>query len=347
MVRRVGERGTIVGMRWVVIAVLAGCYSPNTIASCSITCIDACPNGLACVQGRCQAAPGVSTCFDGDGGLLIDGSMTDGDVDIDGSTVTPLCPAPAVLQTDTQLTAGESLHPRVPSESVAILTQMVVDNMGTPRRQISTTLDPGFSTGYQLNFESTDDTDYGVPAMAPAGDEMFMRFHVAATNSTFIVRGLRAPGQAGWSGLFGTNLPVDPAGYDPSAPSSTNPRRMILSKASNYVEVEETDNTNPTTWELVTDTNPDFVDPANANVKFLGQAHLTAEGRRLVFKGQIDSNIIRAFYVERDSITMPFASPARPLPNSASLSVSFPVLTSDCKQLFYAASNGTTHRVSY
>jgi hypothetical protein len=337
-------------MRWLVVALVAGCYSPASIPLCAVTCIDSCPGGLACVDGRCQAEPGVTTCFDGDGGLLVDGSTDGGDLDPDGSTMTPLCVAPAVLQTDIQLNvASESLHPRVPSESVAIRTQLTLDTGGIARRQILTTLDPSFSAGYQVNFESTADFEYGVPSIAPEGDQMFMRFRIVANNTTSIVFGLRSPGLVGWGGLASINLPntVNPAGYEPSAPTKVTPRHMVLSKSSNYIELEETDHTSPTTWELVTNTNPSFVDPANTQVKFLGEAHLTEEGRRLVFKGQIGSNLIRAFYVERDSIEMPFASPARQLPNTANLSVSYPVLTSDCKQMFYGASDGSAHRVTY
>jgi hypothetical protein len=101
-------------------------------------------------------------------------------------------------------------------------------------------------------------------------------------------------------------------------------------------------------WEIVRTSSmggltlPDGTTP----VSFLGEAHLTTEGRRLIFHGQASGGLNAAFYLERASTDVAFTGPARQIPTATS--VRQPYFTPDCATLFYnTPANAEAIRVDY
>jgi hypothetical protein len=72
-------------MRYILIAVLAACYSPS-YRDCEITCSDhGCPSGFSCEQGVCRAAGFSGPCgqMNGDSGSGSADAMIDGNMSLD------------------------------------------------------------------------------------------------------------------------------------------------------------------------------------------------------------------------------------------------------------------------
>jgi len=117
----------------------------------------------------------------------------------------------------------------------------------------------------------------------------------------------------------------------PSAPTTTTPRRMIVSSPNvhdEYVEVA------PDSWRRILRHQLSF-----GTVTFLGHAVLSEDGRRLVFRGQDGTQIVSGYYVDRAAIDVGFPKTPIKIPTGDALSVATPFLTNDCRHFYYTDPN--------
>jgi len=322
---------------------LTGCYQPTGEAACTLQCASTsgCPAHLACRNGWCQDPNGAACTLD-DGGLVIeDGIQPDGPA--------ALCPTPSTHGTETAVVAGYWFGARIDAERYAIKFAIELDSMQMPIGMIRGTRDDVITGAPPFGLIMADDPNYKyrAPRLAPSGLEMYVRMEPMAA-PVRIGRSVRTPGSDAWSlpaMITIANLALS-TGDDPSPPTTTSPRHMVISHddSMGFSELHEV---GPDSWVVDrTQSMTGYVTPTTENVSFLGEAHLTEDGLRLVFRGQIIPQPVGAFYLERASVGVPFASPARQLPTLGS--VSHPFWTSDCRYLLYDRQiDGQAYRVVY
>jgi hypothetical protein len=247
---------------------------------------------------------------------------------------------------ETQLTAGSSFTARLVDETYAVKFALEAAPEGTIEVIRGTRLDP--SGIYTVLFSDDTEVQFRSPHLAPNGLELFMRLHLVQSNTWAFVRTDRTALTDAWSmpqGIAVASAPPITDADDPSSPTTTTPRLMAVSRSGmGFAEISEE---SPTSWKVVQVALATSYETDDAkSVAFLGNAHLTEDGRRLVFQGQVGGENVSAFYLERASVAVAFASPARRIPTESS--VSQPFMTSDCKTLFYRrAGEGFVYRVVY
>jgi hypothetical protein len=300
----------------------------------------ACPSHLECINGWCQE-PGPASC-------AADGGIIDPDINPHDGPGTSLCAPPTQLGNDSLLTSGESLTARLTAETYAVKIAFEIDAGGNLIGVTYGTRGDVGSSDPNWSFLFQDDTlfQYRNPKLAPGGLEMFVLIEPLMTGVPQIGRASRTPQSDTWTApqpITVMNTLVSYGSY-PSSPTTTNPRRMVIAKdTQGWAEVQEL---SPGTWSHVRTQGNSYTTSANELVMFLGQAHMTEEGRRLVFRGQIEGQNVGAFYLERASLADPFVSPARQLPTGGS--AGHPFLTSDCRYLFYNRdATNSVYRVVY
>ncbi len=318
----------------------AACYRPDLTGevACEITCVAACPGDLVCRGGLCEPRDG--SCAR-DSGVTFDG------LEPDAPGPMTLCTMPTTLLADQELAGvtGEWFVAAVSPASYAVKFRLAVGEAGQVIGVIEGTR--GAITGpYTTVIADDTSVSHRAPRLARDGVELFVR---SESSDVAITRFSRTAGTDTWSVLSKLTLnglsPALTTVDDPSVPTQTTPRRMVLSRVSGFVELEEEV---PTIWKVIRTQNAtSYQSPASIAVSFAGQASLTADGRRLIFRGRAANEPLNgAWYLERASLDVPFVDPARKLP--ASNSVAHPFLSTDCKQLFYdEPSSSQIRRVSY
>jgi hypothetical protein len=298
--------------RVLALAALAACYRPG----------DRCA-----VAGACDDAPSI-------------------DVPADSRVVgPPPCTLPDNFTSDVPLTAtGDWFGATLGADREAIMRADFADVNGTPRSSIFRTVDDitGGSTLYTPLIAGSATETYQSPRLSYNGHELLTRVDRGGTVA--IARAFRAPLSPSWSVLLDLDLRdggapfVVPAGADVGVPTQTTPRRMILVYgAAGFDEFEE--NAAAGTWDLhLHHATPNYEE------SFFGQAHLTADGLRLVYVHQITSSINAIYVVERPDYESMFLPASRRLATASS--ASRPYLVPDCTTLFY--DDGTNvHMTSY
>ena len=304
---------------WVALAALAACYRP--------------------ASDRCGVA---GACVDPGGG---DGATdTPADMDSDGPPSPDACTMPTTVGSDTAFTQVFGTY-FVGVFGGDFPAAMLRHNVATGLDDVVVQLGQSFSGTFKVvvGGNGVDDVHPDAPRLAPNGLEIFLRIdHIVAGKSELAVA-TRAPTGAIWGppktiAIDGqsvvSNIVV------PSPPTTTTPRRMIVSEgAGSFDEVKET-GTDGLSWTVV-----QHVDTPNFGVNYSGEASLTADGRFLVFRGRPGS-INQAFYVPRDA-NGKFTGPVTALLGPIS-SANEPYLAPDCQHLFYTdAPAGQVHMVTY
>ena len=331
------------GVRAAWILCLVGCYRPAQEAPCTVACTTSCPSHLQCHGGWCVDSAETMCPFDS-GIVDPDGSVTQ-DVPNDGR-----CTPPSTTGTESVLVIGEWPTARIDTERYAIKfdfeMDMQMNTIGVVRGTRGDVINgnPLFAL---LFSDEVGVTLYRAPRLAPNGLEMYMRAEPVSTGISSLARSTRTPGTDAWSLpvlVNVTNGVIGPAST-PSPPTTTTPRRMVITNGgSSLIEIREV---TVNAWQAVrTQLISSFPTLPSGNVMFLGEAHLTEDGLRLVFRGQVAAQPVGAWYVDRASIDDPFTNPARQLPTVGS--VSQPFFTPDCKHLLYRReSEGFIYRVAY
>ena len=187
------------------------------------------------------------------------------------------------------------------------------------------------------------------PRLAPDGLEIFLRIDFTANNTHRIMLATRDPGSDFWKAPVTVALVNGMAGdgdAEPSPPTTTDPRRMVLSYGIRAIEEYVELNHDPRSWTLLRR----ITNPAFGLADYAGQASLTADAQFLVVraKGPV-SQLNTAFTVAR-SADGGFNNVAVPLPGSgATFSTDEPYLAPDCKHLFYTDETAAqqVHEVTY
>ena len=257
----------------------------------------------------------------------------------------PPCTLPDSFTSDISLTAaGDWFGATLGTERYAILRADFVDATSTPRSSIFGTFDDVTtgSTTYTPIIAGSAAETYQSPRLSYDGHEVFTRVDRGGT--VVIARAFRAPLSPSWSVLQDVDLRVGgasfvvPANTDVGVPTQTSPRRMILVYGTTgFDEFEE--NVASGTWDLhLHHANPAYEE------SFLGQAHLTADGLRLVYVHQISASLDAVYVVERPDYESLFLPAARLLATAST--ASRPYLVPDCSTLF--SDDGThVHMTSY
>ena len=84
------------GVRWLLVIVLAGCYSPQSTRCQPCNGIDQCPGGIACVDNRCQEAAGACLALDDSGTEAMPPSEPGACMGVLDRPMVPICPPAAI-----------------------------------------------------------------------------------------------------------------------------------------------------------------------------------------------------------------------------------------------------------
>jgi hypothetical protein len=325
---------------------LTSCYQRNTDVPCTLTCETECPAPLVCRGGSCVEVGG-SDCLLGDGGA---DSASDAPIDAPITSCTP----PTTAGSEAAFTTGQWFVPRLAVPRYGVLfrdepTGGGGQSIGRIHGTLSDELDS--NVVFQQILEDQSGTLYREPRLSPSGLEMFLRIEISGPMMQVQIGvSTRTAGTHAWTNpaavpILGLTNNLDTL-VDPSPPTTTMPRRMVLSRTGiGFVELEEVAIGQWTVHRE--EAAPSFANdesPAR-DVVFLGEAHLTQDGLRLVFRGQITGQDIGAYYVERATVDDAFPAPAHELPTQSS--VHNPFFTSDCQNLFYTRDDGQVYRVRY
>lgn len=197
------------------------------------------------------------------------------------------------------------------------------------------------ATGYTTIISSAI-VSYDAPRLSPGGNELY-----AVEDSSGFYSLIRTTWVAPlmWSSpqpvelASGAGFVLLAAGDAPSSVTTTNPRRMIISRTGGYDEYVEV---TPTRWSRVSS-----VGASAFSVAFLGEGMLSPDGLRLAFRGQVGAANIGAYMVTRPDVATPFSPAALRLPTEP-VNVSRPFLTDDCKHLYFTDGNtGILQHVRY
>ncbi|MBA3500725.1 MAG: hypothetical protein M4D80_08720 [Myxococcota bacterium] len=326
-------------MRLICLFCLAACYQPNAATPCTLECTTSCPPGLECRDNRCVEPNG--TCPTD--AAILDAAPIDAP-----DAIVPLCPPQTTIISETPVIApGAWFIAHGGSDPYAVRYTLPATNadVGIVSGTLGDVTDP---SAYVTIVQDNAVMAFDAPRLSPDARELYLRARLTAAGTASLGRYTRLAGTDTWSGLsaqtfIGMTFTTADA---PSPPTTTTPRRMIISRDSQgFIEVEET--MAGKQWTVVRpQPAQSYLRADSVPVSFLGQAHLTNEGRRLVFRGQVAGQLFGAFYLERTSLAQDFAGPARQLP--AAGSVSHPYFTSDCTTLFYTfETQNQVYRVTY
>jgi hypothetical protein len=321
---------------------LTACYRPGAEVPCTVQCGAAqeCPGGLVCntatnqcalVGGGCSvdAPPGtIDSPFD---------SPFDSPIDspIDAVPIIPCVISPAPPGS-TRLLAGDwYIAERAAPRAVMIAAGDILET------SLPDTMN---ANDYSLVYPLAPTGIYSAPRLAPGGDELFL---VMKMGSNAMARATRNAVGNTWSAPVpmimkqsdGVTDAIFVDGHVPSAPTTTNPRRMLVSLST----IDEYRETAPNEWRRIASY------PATiGGISVLGHALLSPDGRRMTFRGQLGSSIVAGYFVERASLSSAFGTIPVQIPTSDGLSVATPYLTPDCKHYYYADPNGGyIHHVVY
>ena len=191
-------------------------------------------------------------------------------------------------------------------------------------------------------------TTYLTPRLGPDGVEVVLvmtkdqKISIARSVLDSLTMKFGAPSELMLLEEDGVTPAAIGTGLSPSPPTKSSPRRMLLSSTVYDSPIDEYEEVNDTTWKRVYRHGP------FGTVHFVGEATLSEDGRRMVFRGQITGLSPAAFYVERPSVTAAFAPAAGQLPTMNALVIYTPYLTSDCKHYYYTElSTNVIQHVTY
>jgi hypothetical protein len=267
---------------------------------------------------------------------------TPADVEIDGPPSPDACTMPTAAGGDTPFTGVVGTY------FVGVFRDdfpaaMLKTSVATGLDDVVVQLGQSFAGSFEVAVPGLVDAEVDAPRLAPDGLEIFLRIDHPSSGKSELARTTRAPNGLIWSvpkaltidgqSTF-SNIAV------PSPPTTTTPRRMIVSQgAGSFDEVQET-TPDGLSWTVV-----QHVDTPAFGVNYSGEASLTADARFLVFRGKPGS-VNQAFYVPRDA-NGKFTATGTPLLGPIS-SANEPYLAPDCRHLFYTdAPNGQVHMVTY
>ena len=248
-------------------------------------------------------------------------------------TPVPACTLPVGSGNEQMITAGTWLAAELGAEPYAIKSQLI--NMGSgPFQSILGTTDDvtaGPAT-FTVVEQGVVGTEFQSPRLSYGGRELYTR--IDTTGAPIIARTTRDTGEVLWATLDKLTL-LDAAdqpfpvivGTDPSPPTLTKPRRMILAYGTlGFDEFEEQD-PQTRTWKLVRAHVPAY------DVEFTGQAQLTADGLHLVFHS-VSGSVSTLHAVDRPGLDAPFGAASHGI---ATLQANAfrPSVSPDCKLLFY------------
>jgi len=327
------------------IVLLAACYRPAR-DSCAIACgtNELCPDGYTCSNTFC--ALGSATCSPNGGEIdaAVDG--VPGDMMPDGTPSPDQCDIPnGTPQSDTPFTNvfGRWFVGVFANDFPAAM----LGNDGAGLPAIYVQLGQAFNGPFQVAIDS--DANAGIkvdaPRLSPNGTEIF--FHrVDVTNAVHAISvSVRGSNTDVWSmptDLMLVGSASDLSLADPSPPTTTDPRHMIISYgAGSYEELVQIGGIASRQWMTI-----DHVDNPSFGVQWSGQASLTADAKFLVFRGN-SGGLNGAFYVARQPDGH-FGGTAQPLLGTTS-SVNEPYLAPDCHHLFYSDNTPPfqVHMVTY
>ncbi len=323
-----------------VVVGLTACYQPGTEVPCTVRCGAAqeCPGGLVCNTATNQCAlVGGGCSVDAPPGTIdspVDSSV-DSPIDsmLDAAPIIPcvFSPAPpgSMMLVPGDWYIAERAAPRAVMIAAGIISQTTIPDTINPASYT-----PLYAPSIVL---------YSAPRLAPGGNELFL---VIKSGSIAMGSSTRNVTSNVWSVPLSMKMKepngVTDAtfldGHVPSAPTTTNPRRMLVSLSG----IDEYRETAPNEWRRIASY------PANIDgVDVLGHALLSPDGLRMTFRGQRPSNNVAGYYLERASVSSAFGTPIQ-IPTSDGLSVATPYLTPDCKHYYYADPNGGyIHHVVY
>jgi hypothetical protein len=306
---------------------------------------------LLVAVSRVLAIAALAACYRSGDRCAVAGACADDapppiDVAVDSRvTGPPPCTLPDNFTSDIVLTAGDWFGATFGAEPYATKRGDFPDSTGQPRSSIFATSDDvaNPATTYAPIKAGTVTETYQSPRLSFDGHELFTRADRGGTVA--IARAFRSPLSPSWSLLQDVDLRAAdgspflvPAGADVGVPTQTTPRRMILVYgAVGFDEFEE--NVAASTWELhLHHGNPAYEEA------FFGQAHLTADGLRLVYVHQLSGGVNAVYVVERPDYESMFLPAARRL--ATATSASRPYFTPDCKTLF-SDDGAMVHMTSY
>jgi hypothetical protein len=272
-------------VRWLFVICAAGCYTPGKIGNCVVTCAtsDDCPGGLACAGGLC----GGDSC-----GMQPDGSSNSDSTSMDDSSVVSTCNP----QPNTAVTAFNNVIGVVYSTNAAIAVYM--DNAGEMRQSPAGVNQVGAVIVFQ-NRQASEVYNRG--RLSPTSDQMFL-VHTSMTSSTGAIAVSTRIDNALWT------LPVDLTTGITADPTTvlgqvtaTDPRLMVIKHAGMLLEGEEAMDTS---WTFSTLDTSGLI-----NFTLIEEPSLSADGLRLLFRGNSGDGMIRAYMASRPDLETRFGNP--------------------------------------
>jgi hypothetical protein len=309
--------GDTCDVRWLFLICAAGCYAPGKINNCVVTCAtsDDCPGGLACSGGLC----GGDSC-----GVPDDGSSnSDGTMD-DSSVVSTCNPQP-----NSVVTPFNSVIGVVYSSNASIAVYM--DNAGQMRQSPAGVNQVGAVIVFE---DSVSSQVYNRGRLSPTSDEMFL-IHTSMTSSTGTIAVSTRVDNALWT------LPVDRTTGITADPTTvlgqvtaTDPRLMVIKHAGMLLEGEEALDKS---WTFSTlDTS------ALINFTLIEEPSLSADGLRLLFRGNSGDGMIRAYMASRPDLETRFGNPVSLTDSLDGVTGTerTPAIAPDCSHAFVTIDNG-------
>jgi hypothetical protein len=297
---------------------VAACFKPASFEPCAIACTTsaACPDDLACVEGRCTTS-GVA-CPPADGG----GTVADAAIDAPDADGGDGCPATPPMFTGmlAPLHDGTSYTP-------GTANAVYLTNNGL---FAETPLD-GDGTALRFIVPAQTHDSHRSPRLAPTGDEVFFGAQRSSSETQDLLHS-RFDGQ-----IWGPPTPVTlsflaSAAIIPGTPSQTTPRRMIIQIDDVVDELVEA---SPDNW-VVTPV------PELASMTVI-DPNLTPDGLHVVFVGQGPTGFA-VMIADRVAVTEDFGTPRILLGVPATAILNSPVLSKDCSVL-YVSMNNVVHRI--
>ena len=253
---------------------------------------------------------------------------------------------PTQLTKDQTITGGSWLAAEFGDDPFAIIS-FKMDGMHDSILGTKEDLLAGAATF--LPVASGDETrEFRSPRLAVGGHELFVRVDEQMETVNFIASMARAGGDDQWAAFMPLDLRDQDdtpftilLGADASVPTLTAPRRMLLvyGLTAGFDEFEE--DTARNLWKRVLHHTAVYTPP------FTGQAHLSADGKRLIYVSlnvPLDQSTISV--VERQSLDTEFDVTGTTLPVEATRPER-PTLSADCSHLFYDDEGGSVHVVTY
>jgi hypothetical protein len=304
---------------WAALAALAACYRP--------------------ASDRCGVVG--TECVDPGGGDAA--RDTPVDMDIDGPPSPDACVMPTHSGSDTAFTQVFGTY-FVGVFGGDFPAAMLKANITTGSADVVVQLGQSFTNTYKIVVPGANaDVLVDAPRLAPNGLEIFLRVDHPSSGKSELMVTRRAVNDVVWSVPKGITIDGQSVFSNisvPSPPTTTSPRRMIVSQGAGLFEEVKEQGTDGLTWTVV-----QRVDAPSFGVNYSGEPSLTADGRFLVFRGNT-GGLNQALYVPRDA-NGKFTGTGTALLGPIS-SVNEPYLAPDCTHLFYTDQPaGQVHMVTY